>query len=239
MHRVYLPVTAVLLFAGLGLLAWAEEKKPDTKTPDEKTAAKFKGASERADQMVAAYTLVHYARKEKRNLGEDQAAATLLVAAQMLANVSAEQASLKSEDGKTELTNEPITPASLIDEAQKLSDAPYIAALAKSTRKLIEEKRGRDPYPITGSTTLKGAGIWEHDFVNGQPAVMYAFCPGGDILSIKVIDSTIPGSPPVAVKNGSSIRLEWLPEGDTRTHSYKMIVTPLSPPGFKVSWGTN
>ncbi len=246
------PLVAALFVAGLVARTLAQE--PPAKIPDAKPVEVVKKSDEsitKADKNKHREACEKILKVELANsliaLGHDTEAsdsnkvAALLLAAEMLHHLHCTEGVLKDKDGKA-LKNDVAMPADLLKEAKAMAkDAQLQALCALTEKELAKPTRGRAPYPISGNTTLGGQAIYESKFVVGAPAIVYASAPGGEVLSIRIMNASVIPPQVVEERTGSTVRLEWCPRqvGPDATNTYKIFITPVGPPGFKVQWGTN
>jgi hypothetical protein len=238
--RLVLGVVSILGLVVLAATSRSEPVKappPDQATQKKETEAR-KQAHARLHQLILAHRLIALGRDNEETT--EHRAAALLLAAELLARARPIHAEFKSDKGET-LTATVVTPEALVEEARKLGkDAPAVQALAEATAKVIKEE-GRDPSPRPSSFSgdLKGQGIYERSFVQGRPAAVFAFCPGGQVVTVRVMNTDTVPPTVVGEQTGSSIRIEWLPMGQNREVPHKIFITPQSPVPFFITWATN
>jgi hypothetical protein len=254
----YVPLVAALVVAGLVARTMAQPE-PTTKpvevvkaevpsTEPISKADKFKTmhAREKVSKIQMIPGLISLGRSDAKDVSLTSKVSALLLAAELLhstAPAAPEKGSLKDKGG-TVLTSDFFPkPDELIKEAKVLAkDKEALLAMCAATEKgLVEDTKGRIPYPISGNTTLGGQAIYEAKFAVGAPAIVYASTPGGEVLSIKIMNTSVVPPQVVEERTGSTVRLEWCPRpvSNEPSNTYKIFITPLGPPGFKVQWGTN
>ncbi len=237
-------VLGVLSILGLVVLATASRSAADQPPTPEQVAAQKKEAKARKEahqrlhHLILAHRLIALGHDEEDT--PEHRATALLLAAELLASANPAPAELKSDKGEVQ-PGKTVTPESLVEEARKLGkDTPFVLAMAEATAKLIKDKpRDPSPRPSSFSGDLKGQGIYERSFVQGRPAAVFAYCPGGQVVTVRVMNTDSVPPTVVGEQTGSSIRIEWLPAGQNREVPHKIFITPQSPVPFFITWATN
>jgi hypothetical protein len=222
-----LALTALWASFGPTTGALAEDAK-DKK--DKKAALAHKEVS---DLYTAAH-LIHFGRNTK-------SAAALVLAAEILGNVSPAPGTLTEADGKTKLMMTPLSPKDLLTEARKMDDTPAIANLAEQIEKKAKERGSvapdGSPKPMVLQTTLRGQAIYEHTF--SGPSRLFVYAPGGVVTII--VTEAAPGAAPrkVAQQTGTQFILDWVVPPGASSVPHKIMVSPTSAPPITLTIGSN